>query len=701
LLREIRPWGPQDRIPNETIEYWREQVAQAPAQAVRTEVELWFHAADAARTAAYGRFEEAVRASGGTIIDHAVIPNIAYEGALIDIPVSEVAGLMQRNAVRLALCDDIMFLRPQAMTTATGALEDVGEGAQPAAIDGAGRTPIAALLDGIPVERHRLLDGRLTVDDPDDLGARSVVTERRHGTGMASLILHGDRNAGGEPLGRPIYVRPLMYAPGGGRNEQTHPDKLLIDVVYRAVKRMKEGDEEGEATAPGVFLINLSMGDTRRPFSGPISPWARLLDHLAEHYGVLFLVSAGNVIDDLPVPGYQTWAEFESATPEDREKAILNALNARKAERTLLSPAEALNVLTIGAWHEDAVASRIAGANTLDPFQNSDLPNISSALGLGHRRTIKPDLYLPGGREHISFRSTGGGLVIRTTPNGRSWGLKVGMPDQGGALAAEGLIGGTSAATALATRAGHLIYDALMDGDGGSLHTAMDPAYSAVVVKALMVHRAKWTPKGEILEELCGPHGKGQHASRRDNVARLMGYGRPNMDEARECAAHRATLVGFGEIRANTDSHDDTKVFRIPLPGSLERVREPRSVSLTLAWFSPINIRHQAYRRAKLEAGAVRDAVEAFGVKRIASQPSDDSSGRGAVFHEHYSGNKAVAFVDDGHLELKVWCREQAGVLDQTIKFGFAVTIEAGEAIPVYQEVSAKLGVRPRAAVRP
>ena len=34
-----------------------------------------------------------------------------------------------------------------------------------------------------------ILNGRVTFDDPDDLAALSVVTERRHGTG--SLILHG------------------------------------------------------------------------------------------------------------------------------------------------------------------------------------------------------------------------------------------------------------------------------------------------------------------------------------------------------------------------------------------------------------------------------------------------------------------------------------------------------------------------------
>ena len=56
---------------------------------------------------------------------------------------------------------------------------------------------------------------------------------------------------------------------------------------------MKNGDPEGDATAPEVFLVNLSLGDANRPFAGPMSPWGRLLDYLADRFGILFLVSAG------------------------------------------------------------------------------------------------------------------------------------------------------------------------------------------------------------------------------------------------------------------------------------------------------------------------------------------------------------------------------------------------------------------------
>ena len=168
----------------------------------------------------------------------------------------------------------------------------------------------------VPVGRsspsgHRLLNGRVTFDDPDDLDALSVVTERRHGTEMASLILHGDRNLDEPSLQRPLYVRPVLYAPGGGVTERTQQNRLLIDTIYRAVLRMKEGDPEGPATAPEVFLVNLSLGDEKRPFAGPMSPWGRLLDHLADRFGILFLVSAGNVLDPLAVPAFNGMLDLE------------------------------------------------------------------------------------------------------------------------------------------------------------------------------------------------------------------------------------------------------------------------------------------------------------------------------------------------------------------------------------------------------
>ena len=683
-LRDVRPWGLADRITDETIEFWREDIGAESSDLLRIEAELWFYDSAERRAAAYRRMEEAVADADGSIIDRATIEDIRYEAVLIDLPGSEIGRLVAREEIHLAICDDIMFLRPQSSLDVL----ERGDEAEPGAALGAeppdGRPPVAALLDGVPVQNHQLLDGRLDVDDPDDLGAMSVLSEREHGTAMASLILHGDRNLGEPPISRKLHVRPVLYAPGHGLREEPRRDRLLVDVTYRAIRRMKEGDGEGGATAPEVFLVNLSLGDPRRPFSGLMSPWAKLLDHLAEHYGILFLVSAGNVKSPLPVSAFSDWTSFEDADPEERERAVLQALADNRAYRTLLSPAEALNVVTVGAWHDDALGGP-RGASAVDPYPDGDLPNISSAQGPGHRRVIKPDVHLPGGREQVRFRASGETLTV--APGGR-YGLKAAAPDAGGARDREWLQEGTSAATALATRAAHRIFDALMDTDDGSLHGGLDPRYYAVAIKAMLVHRAKWGSRVDVLDQLYGPRGRGRHFARRDNIARLLGYGVPDIEEAVSCTPHRATLLGYGTISAR-----EAKVHRIPLPPSLERVTEPREVTMTVAWLSPVNPRHQAYRRVKLEVGAVTDLEAAAGVKRSSGQPPHTSVSRGTVFHARYEGEKAVSFVDDGHVSLRIFCREQAGALDQPIRYGVAVTIEAGEGIPVYEEIKARLPV--------
>lgn len=692
-LHALRPWGPQDRIPEETVAFWREESERRPDQPVRTEVELWYRESDRRRREASQTLQVVIGEAGGTVVHESVISDIAYHGMLIDIPAREVQSLIAQQTVQLALADDVMFLRPQSLffgplEVEAGVDEALDMAAEPRPLAGA---PVAALLDGVPVQAHTLLADRLMLDDPENLQSRALVSRRVHGTAMASLILHGDRNEGGQTLERLLYVRPVMITDDNG-GERSEGDRLLIDTIYRAVLRIK-GSEGQDATAPTVFLINLSIGDTRRPFSRMMSPLARLLDFLSDRYNLLFLVSGGNVRGPLAIPDFENWTAFETADPKDREKAVLKALNAAKHERTILSPAESLNALTIGAQHHDNLATRQGGYNAVDPFEDDSLPNVSSALGLGHRRMVKPELYFPGGREYVRLRSTGNGLQVSVGSPQRLYGLSAAAPDPlgQGRLNQVALSDGTSSATALATRGGHRIFDALMDREGGSLLADIDPQFYAVVVKALLVHSAQWNGNDELLKEICGPDDRRRHVERGENSSRFIGFGVPDVTAALECSPQRATLVGFGTIRP-----ESAVSYRIPLPACLERVTDPRSLTVTVAWFSPIKSSHQSYRCVRLEAAPLQPAIEVLGVNRRKSQPADPSVKRGSVFHEHFHGTSAVPFIDGGHLALGVWCKEDAGLEERVlVRYGIAVTIESETALPVYAEIQQLLRVRP------
>jgi len=97
-----------------------------------------------------------------------------------------------------------------------------------------------------------------------------------------------------------------------------------------------------------------------------------------------------------------------------------------------------------------------------------------------------------------------------------------------------------------------------------------------------------------------------------------------------------------------------------------------------------------------LEASA-DEPLTALGVERSkVAQPADASVKKGTLFHERYHGTKAVPFIDDGHLSLKVWCKEDAGGVEDAIRYGVAITIESEAAILIYEEIEQRLRVAPR-----
>lgn len=694
-LRELRPWGAEDRLLRETIEDWQEKLKSSPDELVRTEVELWYHREKGKRERSFEQFSKRVSEMGGEIIDESIIEQISYHAALIDIPAQNVRSLIEggdviERSVNLALADEIMFLRPQSILESP--LEsnyDSESGLGEKKENQEKSSPIAALFDGVPVQKHELLDDGIRMDDPDNLEAEAVLPHRIHGTAMASIILHGDlnANAGEAPLERQLYIRPIMSASEDGR-ERTKDTKLLVDTIYRAVIRMKGGEHE-EGVAPDVFLVNFSIGDPRRPFSGLVSPLARLLDFLSEDYGILFLVSAGNATFPLQL-SQNTWSEFEDALAEKKERIMLEALNGAKHTRTILSPGESLNALTIGAQHHDAVAPG-QESPMVDPYDSSELPNPSSALGLGYRRSVKPEILLPGGREHWQLLRSGAGTEAKPGSPGRIFGLKAAAPPDPsgqGKLGGTALSDGTSSATALSTRSAHRIFDALMDRAGGSVLANMPPEFYAVVVKALLVHGARWNNKAELIKQICGPKEGHRFAERSENITRFLGYGVPDMERAMECDQNRVTLVGYGRIPPK-QAHE----YQVPLPESLNGVPHSRTLTITLAWFSPIKPEHRNYRCGWLEV-RLDQPERILGVDRIKTQPTHFLTRKGTLIHEQYRGRRPVEFGNDGHLSMRVWCGEDIDGTVEDICYGLIVTIESDAEIPIYEQVRSKLRAR-------
>jgi hypothetical protein len=685
-LHTIRPWDAQDRI-RETgvIEDWQFRMKHGQ-QSVPFEAELWFRGNPFRRQQAESYLRSVIQGLGGEVVQQCVVPEIAYHGILGKIPENQVSEIIAQREVRLLQCEDIMHLRPvgQCAIRLPGELSEtevLEEGEQPNIPQG---EPILGLFDGLPLTGHRLLDGRLVVDDPDGYESTYQAKERVHGTAMASLICHGDLDGGGGPTGRPVYVRPILRPHRGfdGQFFEAIPEEVLpVDLVHRAVRRLYENEGGEPPAAPSVRVINLSVCDRSRPFDRGMSSWARLLDWLSWKYNVLFVVSAGNHSHDieLNIPR----SDLRNLTAEKIEKSVIQAIAADTRHRRLLSPSETFNGITIGAMHSD-YSTATANPSVIEPFTRAKLPSTISAQGPGFRRTIKPDIFLPGGRQFLSEKlgNAHANAILQTTFFNSPPGQRVAAPGASGELNRTHHTRGTSNSAAIASRWASSLFDVI-----GQLRAqpgvSLPSEYDVVLLKALLVHGADWTDAGALYESIL----KNSQNSRtfRDYVGRFLGYGFANVEKVMVCTDQRVTVLGVGKL-----DDGEGQEFTLPLPPSLSAVADRRRLTVTLAWLTPVNSLRQNYRIAHLWFSP----KNSLATDRICAD--HHAVQRGTVQHEVLESAKAVDFQDGDAITIKVTCRADAGDLPEPIRYGLAVTLEVAEGIdiPIYQEVRDRLRVR-------
>ena len=374
---------------------------------------------------------------------------------------------------------------------------------------------------------------------------------------------------------------------------------------------------------------------------------------------------------------------------------MLRSVLAQRATRRLLSPSEAINPLTIGACHDDHATPNGTAVMAVAPYASPHLPNPSSALGLGFRKGVKPDLLFPGGREQVRSNSTHAPIAV--TPIGspvRYFGIKAAAPGQAGQTNFVNLHNGTSVATALAAHNAIRVLEFIQDMPTDPAYPVVDDRFHGVILKALLVHAARWDDEtADLLKPLVDTGGSMYHEHVKDELTRLFGYGRPEIERVLDCTVQRATLIGWGTIR-----DEEIDQYRVPLPAGLEGIRGFRAITVTIAWLTPLNLGHRMYRMAKLEGAPGGDKKFSLGVDNAKVQPSHNAVARGTVFHRRWEGEKAVSFADNGDLLLNVSCNATAGEMDADIMYGVAISVEVGQgvAVPVYEEIRNRL----RAAVR-
>lgn len=707
LLTDLRVWGPQDRLSDTARAVIEDRLPANDDEEAIIELEIWPSANAAQRDAWRAAVRDRVAALGGRVIDACSIgeQGFIYEALLVGLTAGAVRDLLNQPdaPASLAMLDGVQFILPQTIAQSlpigenddAAPARDVDDPFHP-------NVPIrAALLDGTPIAAHAALDGGVIVEDLHDLVRLSQVEHRRHATSMASLILRGDLDGDGAPLAdaRIVSVPVLVdteqnaVAPGG---------RLFVDVMHSTLQQLVGGDEP---LAPDVFVVNLSIGIKDMRFAGRMSALARLLDWWAEATGLLFVISAGNISDRLILRNVRAM-DVEDAQPADQRRTVRQALREAAYDRGLLAPSEAINGLTSGAVSMDLNHGNrpphVAGIVRLEE-DGDGTAAISSAVGLGPLRSIKPDLLCAGGIQEVRVVPAGDDAAV-TLVEGQRTGLVVAAPPQGGNPQTK-KARGTSCAAALTTRAVLQCAHALVGEDGPYEGLELPRRDMALLTRALAVNASQWPPVEHDIYREALEVAPRKYARAKEDVARYLGHGVIASERMLESPQEGATLVGLGNIRK-----DGTVLFDVPLPDAMAGERVARSMRVTLAWFSPMDVRRVAYRLASLEAfcadGQGGDKDNGWGLRLKGSGPDSNMVKRGSVWSQRLvHAVKTVPDFDEGaSLPLCVQCRDASrGGLNQDldIRFAIAVTleVEAGVEFDVHQQIQDKLRQQVRGQV--
>ena len=681
-LLDVRVWGSKDRL-NVYNRGLFEGIINTGDESVPIycEIELIFRNNTETANREEASLKEKLKDFHAEVRRSVIIPEIRYHAILAAIPPKEIRSMLNDDPDSLSHIEPIFHIRPQSIVnhveTADGNLCDFDE-------TYANGAPILALFDGVAAQAHPWLKNHIEVRDIFEFENAAQVEDRAHATAMASAIIHGDRhNRNQISLKRKIILIPILSA-----FAQFPKDHLMIDLIFQSVKEIaSSSDSKG-----GILIVNLSIGDGNNIFQGRISPLARLIDWLAFEFGILFIVSAGNHTDGIEINLRREIYDLDLTT--ENSKAVIESITQIIAHRRLYSPAEAINVLTVGAWNFNEVP-RSEWASKSDtefnPYNNLKMSNPSSALGPGFANSVKPDILMPGSREHFTPAPPASNIFNLAKTNANS-GIKVASVNFSEQYWLDTHTSGTSVAASLTSRTAHLIHDALEEAYGDAFLTLKNHQKS-LLIKALLVHTAWWPEKTykiitEVFEATQAKLGieKPHHTKKKEHTRRFLGYGISHPEIAQTCADDRVTFWAVGEV-----GNEQKIRVEMPLPICLKDNHGDVQLHATLAWFTPIKPERAVYRAVRLSlTPSKNDNDEVIALKTKSDQPDHHAIKRGTVSSQFWDVSKHLNIKEGQFLEFYVQREIDAGEkIDEPIPFGLAITINAQATSKLYAQAKA------------
>ena len=424
-----------------------------------------------------------------------------------------------------------------------GSLERIAVGPPVVVIDG-GVIPeqplVRRALDG-PVHRSFIPDTPSVIDGGND----------GHGTAIASVAAIGN-------------LRQKLLQPAAG--DQVLPvavarvlddDAALPETVNMKSALPEIAGQMRQRNGAQVFNHSLA---SRAPFNRQrMSVWAEALDRTVYDNGgrgYLFIVATGN-IDGAVSP---STAQLETWLNRPGHPRYLTDEKCR-----LRNPAQAINVLTVGAYVPRAGAPFAQRQNlNRRPIAQSGTPSPFTRTGPGYLREIKPEVVEEGGNYYLE-----GGTRLRRNAQLTDVAVANSQFARDGRLVK--FVNGTSVA---APKVAHL---------AGLIQREI-PQASVDLIRALIVNAAQWPERLATTED----------------TLRILGYGVPSADRALVPGGARCLITIEERIPIGTAHY-----FRIPFPTALfDRTPETRlRVSVTLAYRAPVRKTNAKYRGTILEWG--------------------------------------------------------------------------------------------------
>lgn len=712
----IRPWSPGDRVPDADTLRGAPDTQASTGGRVRLEAELWFRQDERKRDRAFEQLRAALHDVGGEVVDRTTLREIGYDCAEIDIPHQVFEALCNRTGSALERCDSIRYLRPRRLLHFTSLSWEAGTmGASaktstralmlhstmthpgrastpsrkramgPQSHESNAALPIAALMDGDVDDNHPGLAGRTTRAGTNVNADGHPPYARQHGTAMASLLLHGDLDAGQAPVSKPIVVCPVSPdAAQKSDNSEAHEDSLAKFVHTNAKQMNRHNDSSSFSPISGAFLINLSMGGRRFDpnIIGDSRPLTTQIDQSSYDCNVLFIVSAGNCKCELSVSnrgGLLLTSRLNNESCWPQEQAVLGALIRDRARRGITTPAESRNSIAVGSQYLGSVSKSIC-PKCIKPYCNgNNYPNTYSRLGPGLGNAIKPEILMPTGEHPVTARTDHERVYMKPCGPNAS-GPAVVTPDEASKDPVS--LSGTSSSAALATNLAQKLHE-LLESDAADVSPTprwLLPKYRAVTIKALLVHMARWNTDHRARSILPSSVSSWERdAVGPEDLPRLIGYGFPHLDSIFSDTPDKLIRIDCRKLLHPGDFWH----YSIPIPACLKTSKSEAQLIVTLAWFTPVDHRF-VNDWVRLHAEVWLRSDLSIELERHHFQPPQQFAQNGTVFHEQHLLRTVDTISEQEYLEVDIRRLAKDEFAKQPVRYALAISLQSTEGMELY-----------------